>query len=416
MSIVHAHFRQRNGLSLPRRGHQWRFAFFHQLRKEYQMQMKFCLTVTLVAGSLTSVALAQQPHAKVRSPKPVGGTHDARPSFVVAGRPVHAEPIEIRPVSLVNNQIVPLGPWTPYSGHVSDTGTPTLCFDAYHDAGGALPNTAPESGRWLLSWTAGADDFTEAGFAVPMNGILPAAIPIGAKYFDYLAYDKTGGDQYTAVFTSESYFDTAPPDATWGVFPTGWQWHVGPVGPGTFYYITIALTDPNVWTLPADGNGGMIIHTTRDAAGAVPATGYQLGLWGTQEHTTPPPSPAKVGTSGPNQWADESTGTICATSVTTNLPDGQFTLACENYAWTYNVNPNPLGPCFDFGFDAPAGCYANCDQSTNPPILNANDFQCFLNKYAANDTYANCDGSTNPPILNANDFQCFLNAYAAGCS
>ena len=30
--------------------------------------------------------------------------------------------------------------------------------------------------------------------------------------------------------------------------------------------------------------------------------------------------------------------------------------------------------------------------------------------------YANCDGSTTPPILNANDFQCFLNAYAAGCS
>jgi hypothetical protein len=63
-----------------------------------------------------------------------------------------------------------------------------------------------------------------------------------------------------------------------------------------------------------------------------------------------------------------------------------------------------------------AACYANCDQSTNPPILNANDFQCFLNKYAANDPYANCDNSTNPPILNANDFQCFLNAYAAGCS
>jgi hypothetical protein len=61
-------------------------------------------------------------------------------------------------------------------------------------------------------------------------------------------------------------------------------------------------------------------------------------------------------------------------------------------------------------------CYPNCDASTSPPILNANDFQCFLNKYAANDPYANCDGSTNPPILNANDFQCFLNAYAAGCS
>src|SRR5262249_6696471 len=25
-----------------------------------------------------------------------------------------------------------------------------------------------------------------------------------------------------------------------------------------------------------------------------------------------------------------------------------------------------------------SACYANCDNSTNPPILNANDFQCFL--------------------------------------
>jgi hypothetical protein len=61
-------------------------------------------------------------------------------------------------------------------------------------------------------------------------------------------------------------------------------------------------------------------------------------------------------------------------------------------------------------------CYANCDLSTNAPLLNANDFNCFLNKYAADDPYANCDGSTVPPILNANDFQCFLNKYAAGCN
>jgi hypothetical protein len=61
-------------------------------------------------------------------------------------------------------------------------------------------------------------------------------------------------------------------------------------------------------------------------------------------------------------------------------------------------------------------CYANCDNSTTPPILNANDFACFLNAYAAGDPYANCDGSTVPPTLTANDFQCFLNSYAAGCN
>ncbi len=62
-----------------------------------------------------------------------------------------------------------------------------------------------------------------------------------------------------------------------------------------------------------------------------------------------------------------------------------------------------------------AMCYANCDHSTSPPILNANDFQCFLNAFAVGNSLANCDNSTSPPTLNANDFQCFLNRFAAGC-
>jgi subtilisin-like proprotein convertase family protein len=68
------------------------------------------------------------------------------------------------------------------------------------------------------------------------------------------------------------------------------------------------------------------------------------------------------------------------------------------------------------GPTGPAPCYANCDGSTGSPLLTANDFQCFLNKYAGGDTYANCDGSTGNPLLTANDFQCFLNKYAGGCS
>jgi hypothetical protein len=63
----------------------------------------------------------------------------------------------------------------------------------------------------------------------------------------------------------------------------------------------------------------------------------------------------------------------------------------------------------------PANCYANCDESVVQPFLNANDFQCFLNAFAAGNPYANCDGSTTDPVLNANDFACFLNAFAAGC-
>ena len=64
-------------------------------------------------------------------------------------------------------------------------------------------------------------------------------------------------------------------------------------------------------------------------------------------------------------------------------------------------------------------CPANCDGSRTPggcPTLSANDFECYLSRYAAADQRANCDASSNPPTLNANDFQCFLNAYAVGCT
>jgi hypothetical protein len=67
------------------------------------------------------------------------------------------------------------------------------------------------------------------------------------------------------------------------------------------------------------------------------------------------------------------------------------------------------------GLVAPAGCYANCDGSTTPPILNVADFTCFLTRFAAGDTYPNCDGSTTTPVLNVADFTCFLTKFAAGC-
>lgn len=60
-------------------------------------------------------------------------------------------------------------------------------------------------------------------------------------------------------------------------------------------------------------------------------------------------------------------------------------------------------------------CYANCDGSTVAPVLTANDFSCFLIRFANGDPLANCDGSTVAPVLTANDFTCFLNSYSSGC-
>lgn len=75
-----------------------------------------------------------------------------------------------------------------------------------------------------------------------------------------------------------------------------------------------------------------------------------------------------------------------------------------------------LGGGFWYGVASQSGCYANCDNSTTPPVLSANDFSCFLIAFAADIAYANCDGSSISPVLNANDFGCFLNAFATGCT
>jgi hypothetical protein len=63
----------------------------------------------------------------------------------------------------------------------------------------------------------------------------------------------------------------------------------------------------------------------------------------------------------------------------------------------------------------PPGCYPNCDGSTTAPVLNVQDFTCFLQRDAAGESYANCDESTVAPVLNVQDFTCFLQSYAAGC-
>jgi hypothetical protein len=71
-----------------------------------------------------------------------------------------------------------------------------------------------------------------------------------------------------------------------------------------------------------------------------------------------------------------------------------------------------------------ATCYANCDGSTVQPVLNVEDFTCFINEFAQAQilthaqqisSYANCDGSTIAPVLNVDDFTCFINAFAQGC-
>jgi hypothetical protein len=69
-------------------------------------------------------------------------------------------------------------------------------------------------------------------------------------------------------------------------------------------------------------------------------------------------------------------------------------------------------------------CYANCDGSTVEPVLNVEDFTCFVSEFAQGLAlapaqqvahYANCDGSSTDPVLNVEDFICFVGEFADGC-
>jgi hypothetical protein len=104
-------------------------------------------------------------------------------------------------------------------------------------------------------------------------------------------------------------------------------------------------------------------------------------------------------------------GTATPTLTLTNVGIGAF----GNYSVLVSDSCGSIVPHYT---TIAVQCYANCDGNG---YLNANDFQCFLNIFAAwcgtpQDCYVNCDHSTAPPFLNANDFQCYLNAYAAGCT
>jgi hypothetical protein len=99
-----------------------------------------------------------------------------------------------------------------------------------------------------------------------------------------------------------------------------------------------------------------------------------------------------------------------------NWSNGSHGFVALSYGGTVNFNTGGEGAVTATTIEGTLACHANCDRSTVVPILNVNDFQCFLNAFATGDPLANCDSSSVPPALNINDFQCFLNAFAAGCS
>jgi glucose/arabinose dehydrogenase len=109
--------------------------------------------------------------------------------------------------------------------------------------------------------------------------------------------------------------------------------------------------------------------------------------------------------------------------VPTNLRNrtAEFTPSTGAITWISSFGQDARGELYIVShlggaiFKMVPRCSANCDDSTVPPVLNVDDFTCFINRFALGDCWANCDGSTVEPVLNVDDFTCFINRFALGC-
>jgi hypothetical protein len=186
------------------------------------------------------------------------------------------------------------------------------------------------------------------------------------------------------------------------------SWHnhtFSTTGPVTATLIPGSVT---VWiTFDADGN---VFGGNNPPAVTISGPDFQPGWTGTltndpwygtvNAHITPAGAITVQGTSVPSPFVSSYSATGTLTACHLHL-DGVINLFPTGTATTT--------------IDADIVCYANCDNSTAPPVLNVLDFNCFLNRFSAGDSYANCDGSTAAPVLNVLDFNCFLNRFSAGC-
>ena len=201
-------------------------------------------------------------------------------------------------------------------------------------------------------------------------------------------------------------------------------------------------------TNDAPGGGPMAYDTVRQVTLLV--DGVSTWAWNGQQWSVLAPSP--VGAIDTSLAFDSHRG-ICVLFAGTDFEFGQ-TWEWNGAAWASTASSFPIarpdnglaydsyrrrtvlfgGRCHCDNGDSGATketweygliCYPDCDGISHPPVLNINDFLCFMNSYAAalplstfgeQFQYANCDRSSAAPVLSVNDFLCFMNSYAACCA
>jgi hypothetical protein len=186
------------------------------------------------------------------------------------------------------------------------------------------------------------------------------------------------------------------------------------------------------------GSGGLgIPHPPAPGSAGAPNAPWMYHIFnGPVQHTIVSPDPGNFALSfqtAPFHY-DHSSGNLLLEIVISGQTAGFATSSAAGGALTSSTFRRADGSTGQTGeasrieitYSVGRICWANCDGSTTEPILNVEDFVCFINEFAAGwsihgciytnePCYANCDNSTTPPILNVEDFACFINAFAAGC-
>ncbi|MBX3377425.1 MAG: hypothetical protein KF678_10535 [Phycisphaeraceae bacterium] len=328
----------------------------------------------------------------------------AQQVFAPAGR---VSPIRVAAVKFDSGRLLMRSGWIGMESP-RDAGTTQAAFDAFWSDSSGEPTGFCDAGcdqyGWCPSASPGLRWWGGPNFRSPFSTNDMVVAPVFANrqavrgQFAWFWAHPTPSRCYVAVLTGTQFSS-----CTTGVPPVsgdlgGVIFDFGMLAqPEGYWWADVDLRAVELsWPLPAEGSYSILLGTAYDEVTGIFAFDQ---AWGTQPMRWG--NGARPGTSSAMQWDDWR-----------NANGVHEWNECSYYNDQHHC-PLPQGAMVAFHVEA--ACYPNCDGSTGIPLLTANDFQCFLNAFAAGQSSANCDGSTGSPTLTANDFQCFLNAFAAGC-
>ncbi|MCH8270364.1 MAG: SBBP repeat-containing protein, partial [Planctomycetes bacterium] len=155
--------------------------------------------------------------------------------------------------------------------------------------------------------------------------------------------------------------------------------------------------------LASDGAGGVIVGGSTKGSLGGPNTGDADAYL------------ARYDAEGNQRWIHQF-GTTLDDQVTALGPDGQGGVAVAGTTRGSLGGPNAGDiDAFVARFTVDS-CYADCNKTAGPRVLDLFDFLCFQDSFVNREPYAcDCDISTGPIVCDIFDFLCFQNAFVAGC-